>query len=556
MNLLKGKSKRTRVFAAITLLLIVALIGLNLLVSLLVQNNLLYIDMTPEELYTLSDLMIEECGFVNGLSEDKKIKITFCNDPDNLISSTVTRVTYFMALALEKAFDNIEVTEVNVRYEPTAVSQYKTTSLSEIKQTDVIVSCGDRYRIIGANNFWTVENGEFWSYNGEYRMATVMKSVSMANDNNPSAYFLTGHGEDYYDEENPESEGSVKTAAFRELLIERGLNVKLLDLSAVEAVPSDCALLIMNNPKTDYAADSTQFDSFSYVSETEKLDRYLTSNQGALIVAKNPETKLACLEDLLSEWGFEFSQSILRDEESLMAEDTSIISVYDTDEASYGYAIYQEFAKLESSPKTVFKNAGYLSCSYGENTTSNEPGSPNVSKQYAPFLTTPKSAQPFVKNTETGKYSVPEDSAGIYDLAAISARTAFDSESAEETYSYVFCVNSIDFFDSSVLGNASYANYDIVSALVDNMSRMDIYASMNLGATSFNSERYGGKQLLKQELSSMEETHVFSADGKELLKVNKAITQTAIILITVAVAAIPVIILVRGIIIFVKRKFL
>lgn len=543
-------------FAAITLLLIVALIGLNLLVSLLVQNNLLYIDMTPEELYTLSDLMIEECGFVNGLSEDKKIKITFCNDPDNLISSTVTRVTYFMALALEKAFDNIEVTEVNVRYEPTAVSQYKTTSLSEINQTDVIVSCGDRYRIIGANNFWTVENGEFWSYNGEYRMATVMKSVSMANDNNPSAYFLTGHGEDYYDEENPESEGSVKTAAFRELLIERGLNVKLLDLSAVEAVPSDCALLIMNNPKTDYAADSTQFDSFSYVSETEKLDRYLTSNQGALIVAKNPETKLACLEDLLSEWGFEFSQSILRDEESLMAEDTSIISVYDTDEASYGYAIYQEFAKLESSPKTVFKNAGYLSCSYGENTTSNEPGSPNVSKQYAPFLTTPKSAQPFVKNTETGKYSVPEDSAGIYDLAAISARTAFDSESAEETYSYVFCVNSIDFFDSSVLGNASYANYDIVSALVDNMSRMDIYASMNLGATSFNSERYGGKQLLKQELSSMEDTHVFSADGKELLKVNKAITQTAIILITVAVAAIPVIILVRGIIIFVKRKFL
>ncbi len=543
-------------FAAITLLLIVALIGLNLLVSLLVQNNLLYIDMTPEELYTLSDLMIEECDFVNGLSEDKKIKITFCNDPDNLISSTVTRVTYFMALALEKAFDNIEVTEVNVRYEPTAVSQYKTTSLSEIKQTDVIVSCGDRYRIIGANNFWTVENGAFWSYNGEYRMATVMKSVSMANDNNPSAYFLTGHGEDYYDEEKPESEGSVKTAAFRELLIERGFNVKLLDLSAVEAVPSDCALLIMNNPKTDYAADPTQFDSFSYVSETEKLDRYLTSNQGALIVAKNPETKLACLEDLLSEWGFEFSQSILRDEESLMAEDTSIISVYDTDEASYGYAIYQEFAKLESSPKTVFKNAGYLSCSYGENTTSNEPGSPNVSKQYAPFLTTPKSAQPFVKNTETGKYSVPEDSAGIYDLAAISARTAFDSESAEETYSYVFCVNSIDFFDSGVLGNASYANYDIVSALVDNMSRMDIYASMNLGATSFNSERYGGKQLLKQELSSMEETYVFSADGKELLKVNKAITQTAIILITVAVAAIPVIILVRGIIIFVKRKFL
>ena len=568
MKMFKGKSRRTQLFTLLSLALIVVLFGLNLLFSFVGQNNLIYLDLTPEELYTVSDRMIEECDFINGLSEDKKVKITFCTDPDYLISSTTTRLTYFMAIALDKAFDNLEVEVVNVTYNPTAVSKYKTTSLSVINPTDVIVSYGDRYRIVGAESFWTVSDGEYWSYNGEYKLATVMKSVTLANDKNPTAYFLVGHGESYYDAEAPDSAASIKTAVLKDLLTERGLVIKLLDISAVDEIPKDCALLIINDPRADYTADPTRFDEFNYVSDTEKIDRYLTSNQGALIVAKDPSLELPVLEDFLGEWGFSFSDSVLKDTDTTAAEDAegsgestapqqysdTIISVYNTDKTSYGHAIYGDFADLSSAPKTVFKNSGYVSRAFGESPTINEPGSANVTKRYASFLTTPTTSQPFKYNEVQGIYEAA-GAKGAYDLAAVVTRSAFDTKTAEYTYSYVFCVNSIDFFESGMLGNASYANYDIVSALVNNMSRMDIYASTDLGGTSLNTEKYGGKQLVSVKLNT-EDVNVYSSDGKEIVKINRAIETSDKVVITVVVAILPVAVLVAGIFISIKRKFL
>jgi hypothetical protein len=38
-------------------------------------------------------------------------------------------------------------------------------------------------------------------------------------------------------------------ASFADLLTERGLNIKTLELSAVDKIPDDCAVLIINNPQ-------------------------------------------------------------------------------------------------------------------------------------------------------------------------------------------------------------------------------------------------------------------------------------------------------------------
>ena len=60
-RLFKGKSKRTKIFTAITALAIPLIIALNLLLYYFGVQKTIFIDMTPEGLYTLSDLMIEEC---------------------------------------------------------------------------------------------------------------------------------------------------------------------------------------------------------------------------------------------------------------------------------------------------------------------------------------------------------------------------------------------------------------------------------------------------------------------------------------------------------------
>ena len=138
MNFLKAKSKRSKILALITLGIIVILAVLNFLLSIVGHNKSVYVDLTPEGLYTVSDGMKKECEFIDSLAEknpDQKIKIIFCNDPDKLRENTITRVPYFMSLKLASIFDLIEVEEINVNFNPTAVAKYKATSLTEIGTT-------------------------------------------------------------------------------------------------------------------------------------------------------------------------------------------------------------------------------------------------------------------------------------------------------------------------------------------------------------------------------------------------------------------------------------
>ena len=130
MNVLKGKSTRTKLFTVITVLIIVATLAFTLAFNHFVLNRAVLLDLTYEGFYTLTDTMKRECEFVNNL--DEKVEIIFCNDPDRLVAQTVTRVVYYMAIMLDNAFENIETRTVNVTLNPTALSQYKTTSLAEI----------------------------------------------------------------------------------------------------------------------------------------------------------------------------------------------------------------------------------------------------------------------------------------------------------------------------------------------------------------------------------------------------------------------------------------
>ena len=176
-SIFKGKSTHTKIFSVITLVGIVLLLGLNFGLTYLGGRHLLITDMTREGFYTLSDKMVEVCDeMLNSKDgEDKKeIVITFCTDPDYLRASDTMRATYFMALALQKKFDCVKVKEVNVQLNPTAVSMYKTTSRDTITSSDVIFSYGAKYKIADASGFWTSNN---FSYNGEYRVASILASL-------------------------------------------------------------------------------------------------------------------------------------------------------------------------------------------------------------------------------------------------------------------------------------------------------------------------------------------------------------------------------------------
>ena len=544
------RGMRTKLFSALSVFLIIFVFVTNLILSYYSVQKGMYVDLTNEGLYTLTDTMIRECSFVEELDDkeadgsDRKVEITFCADPDTLLASQITRVPYLMALQLDERFENIEVKCENIVYNPTSVSKYKPTSLSTIDVGDVIISYGSRYRIQKPISFWGTNSSTIVSYDGEYKMASFIMSVTAIE--RPTAYFVVGHGETYYDTANPSREENNEALALYNLLTERGLDVKTVNLEEEGGVPDDCILLIINNPREDYHIDPDKLSDLSYQSELEMIERYLTERQGSVMVARDHEQleggklRHPNLDVFLHDWGFDFKDVVVEDEENhLESKDgsyTTIIGEYSTSEESYGALVYSNFASLPSAANTVFKNAGYITTSYIEGGACHEPGALSAERMFMSFMDTHSTARALAKNQE-GKYTDPEN-AGALTLAAVTGRYLLNSVTGEPTRSSIFCVNSKDFFSNEILGNYSYANHEIVSLLMEEMLFNDKYASNELGGSSMNFDAYGGKILV--------DTTIKVPTAAEL-----EVNAFPIILFTLPIAA-----LVLGVVVYTKRRFL
>ena len=562
-SIFKGKSTRTKIYTVITVIGILLLLGLNFGLTYIGQRQLIMADLTYEGFYTLSDKMLEVCHEMLDPKEGetaKEIKITFCSDPDYLTSSDTMRATYFMALSLQKKFDNVTVKEVNIANDPMAVAMYKTTSRDTINATDVIFSYGGKYRIADASGFWTKDN---FSYNGEYRVASIIASLTAID--HPVAYFVnsyyvrpenapSGGYTQYYDPKNPDALHSVEMASFADLLTERGFEIRTLDLNAVELIPDDCALLIINNPTVDFDYDESRLNEYKYVSDLEKIDRYLIAEYGAVMINKDYNVTLPNLENFCKEWGISFGNAMVSDEDNALystlggeIDATLFAATYDTDEANFGPAYYGTYATLSSAPKMVFSNTGYVYCSMDMSESMVESGNINGSKNYAAFIGT--SANAYHKNSNgTG-------STGEKTLVAASVRTDLDMITGEHTSSYLFCSNSRDFFSNDLLGNGSYANYDILTSVINDITRTEQFTTIELGGFSANSTSFGGKQTLSTEMSTSP-SKVYSWDAQSTIKENKGLGRTATVIYTVIIMAIPTAILALGVVVFIKRKFL
>lgn len=554
----KGRSRRTKIFTLITACLVVLVTALTPLIGRASLNARAYIDLTPERLYTISDRMDEVLHEILTPESEEvgEIEIIFCTDPDYIVKSTELRTTYFMALGIRNRFDNVSVKTVNLRYNPTAVSRFKTTSRQQINASDIIITYGQKYRIASAASFWTSDSssGKLFSYNGEYKLANILASLTAINA--PGAYFVTDHGESYYDAENPDSAMSIDNAYFADLLTERGLAIKTLKLSEVDKIPEDCALLIINNPKTDLGTEPDEYGSFDYVSEAEKIDAYLVDRAGSLIVNKPYDsTPMPVLESLMREWGIGFGGGVVSDEERLYDSPTddylNVLGVYDKDDDSFGSAFYGDYAKLSSAPDMIFKDTGYVYCSFTTDEVTPEPGAYGTTRTYASFIGTTDGAIAIASPGSTEQTA----GAGFKSLAAVSTRRFLDSDTAEDRFSYVFASNSEHFYSNEVLGNPSFANYDVMSSVITSLSRTDRYVTTDLGGTSLNSPSYGGKQLVDMELKNYAH-NVYSPNAQDVVRTNRAFTETARGWFLAIAMIAPTAALVTGIVVFIRRKYL
>ena len=228
-------------------------------------------------------------------------------------------------------------------------------------------------------------------------------------------------------------------------------------------------------------------------------------------------------------------------------------------EGGYADNIYGDFASISSSPRVVISNTGTIVSAYGDSVGDSEPGTTKTSRIFAPFLYTSPGAVSFGKYN--GEYSENVvDTYGKQIVAAVSGRQTTDDYSGEKTYSYIFCAASSDFFKNELIGNASYANYDVVSALVQNIARLETHAPSSLGGLSLNNsdDTFGGKMLDDASIREKDEyVKGVNANGDIVVVETKhGMTSAMLAVIIVTVSVIPLAVAVVGVVVCLKRKYL
>ena len=443
------KFKYGSMATAFTIGFIAIVVIFNIIFTALAARYNWFIDMTGEQVFTLSD---EAKEIMSDITDE--VQIIFASEPDVLMNGTDSdymRYVYTTALQLEEEFSNIKVECVNVLKQPSYFRGYYNTTNTDIDSDSVVVVSGDEVRIFKAEAFFTFdENYEYvWAYNGEYKLISGIMQVTQTET--PIVSFTTEHGEDM----NSNGAGNLAT-----IFADNGFEVKPVNL-ANEELDDDCRILVIYNPRYDFTGSEAEADQFN---EIKKIDNFL-DDYGCLLVFAEPQyvDNLTNLNEFLEEWGISYvSDTYIRDKEHAMTVDGyGIVTEYQSE--TLGASIYSELSALATPPKAMIYKSMPI----------------DILWESGGDLSGSRDVSPVLKSHETSELVVDGEvtEVGSYNVMTISRETRIVDN--EYYYSYVIASGSPTFSDGAYVVSNSYANKDILSAAMKAVGRERVLAVLD-----------------------------------------------------------------------------
>ncbi len=512
---------------ALVAIILVAVLLLNIGMSWLSSANLWYIDLSPESYYntylgdtvqksaTMYTLMPETVNYLSQIIDDAnakrgdapvKVDIIFCADPDLLVRMETMRYVYYTALNLQKQFpDTIRVSYRDVWSNPSSVDMYRSTSYSNIFQTDIIVASDTEFRVNTVRSFYTYDSEGDLSvpigYNGQKQFVKQILDVTGAAA--PICCLTVNHGEPYAGWDLSNRDKWPEYREFIKIIEGAGYEVQFLDLSR-EEIPEDCRLIITLDPQTDFA--SSYGNSDVKQSETIRLDAFLKKSYSYMVLVDASTPKLPNLEEYLEFWGIEFMHGegkndtgdtvtgnwqITDTANQLGNGGTSFVAQY-VEGKGLGNAVLVDILNSATAPKIYFDNAMPIQYSDYYNlqwvAADELTGTPGYELGYYESNFVPRSIYDMFRagnSTSPAHYTLIKDGKpllddegnpivgtgddkGIFKLMTISREYRLVEEGQGYTNvnqsSYVCAIGSTAFVTDAVLGTTAYGNTDALLA--------------------------------------------------------------------------------------------
>ena len=434
---------------AFTAAFIAVVVVFNIIFTALANRYMWYIDMTNEEVFTLSEATKELLSDV-----DEEINIYFASEPDVLMqgdTSMYSRFVYNTALQLETEFDNIHVICKDIVKNRSFFERFRTNTATQIYTTSVIVESGEEVQVYALQSFFTTEpeDGTVWAYSGERKFVSAILQLTSAEL--PIVYFTSEHGESIGD----------SAAELFHLFTENGFDVRTINL-AKEEIDEDARIVIINNPRFDFIGSEADDESSN---EIRKLDRFL-DKFGCLMVFADPDhaDRLNNLSEFLEEWGVGFTpDTVIRDtEHSISTDGMSVVAKYET--TTLGSSIYKDLTRnLDTLPKTISRYSMPIQILWEEG------GSVSGSRDVSSILTTYDTAEAIYDGAVADE--------GTFHLLTLSRESRIINN--EEYYSFVVVSGSSAFADSKYLLSNAYANSDILTSTMKATGREKVLADID-----------------------------------------------------------------------------
>ena len=283
------RAKKNALNVSIIALVIACIMMLNAIITVVGNKFNWYLDMTDEQIYTISDALKET---LNGANMDVDVEVIFTcsedyakNNFSNLSSGDALSYVYATATQIANEYDNIIISYHDTAKEPEFFNEKFTEIgrfLNSIENPVIVarrsvnekgeIVYGTHFKVYAARSFYgfSSQDSSLYAYNGEKVFASAILSLTL--DEAPAVYFTTGHNEKLYDKT---TEGTSPIELIN-LFYYCGFKVEEIDLDNND-IPNDARMIIINEPEFDLSSNVIN-----------KLDSYM-GNQGSVMVFTNPD---------------------------------------------------------------------------------------------------------------------------------------------------------------------------------------------------------------------------------------------------------------------------
>lgn len=451
------RAKKNWINIGIIALVIAIVIMLNAIVTVLGNKFDWFLDMTDEQVYTISDALKET---LKGAKMDVDVEVIFTCAEDyakknfsNLSSGDALAYVHATATQIANEYDNVHISYHDIEKEP----NFFKTKFTEIErflgsiESPVIiakrgvdqngeVAYGTHFKVYAARSFYgfSSKDNSLYAYNGEKVFASAILSLTL--DEVPAVYFTKGHSERLY---NRDKDGKNVPIELINIFYYCGFKVEEIDLSTQE-IPKDARMIVVNEP---------QFDLSS--SEINKLDGYM-SNKGSVMIFANPNysDELVRLQEFM-----ETRCGVKTNTDGKVTDDTTNIiddkfSFRGEISSNNASNMYLSYLSNIASAKPFFTNA--QSVVIEDKFASDEGSYEGDSTIYT---------LPLFQTNSNGKY---KDVKGNHIVMTVTSIVKGKDNS--DAYSYLVYCPSSGFASDEALQSQAYPNQDIILSLVHSMT--------------------------------------------------------------------------------------